>query len=286
MSTRPKRKANSPSAGKSLQEIDPSLTALARYRVPILDRTLDFIELLARQPEGLTLTGLTDGLKIPKNTVFRIASTLALRGYVERDEENKSYRISRKILALGHTALGGDRLLQVSAPVLASLRNATGETALIGTLAGSHGVVLDQVPSLHPVKVVVELGHAFPLHSAAPAKAMLAFLDPLSLARLESHLTFVRFTPHTITTQTEYARALQEVRTVGYALDQGEESESFRCAAAPVFDHHGHPVAALWISGPVDRLSPTALLQAAEAVKEHASRLTSRLGGSFPAACA
>ncbi len=129
MTTRPKRKANSPSAGKSLQKIDPSLTALARYRVPILDRTLDFIELLARQPEGLTLAGLTDGLKIPKNTVFRIASTLTLRGYVERDEEGKSYRISRKMLALGHTALGGDRLLQVAAPVLISLRNITGETA-------------------------------------------------------------------------------------------------------------------------------------------------------------
>lgn len=284
MTTRPKRKVNSPSTGTSLQKTDPSLTALTRYRVPILDRTLDFIELLAKQPEGMTLTGLTDELKIPKNTVFRIASTLALRGYVERDEESKSYRISRKMLALGHTALGGERILQASAPVLVSLRNATGETALIGTLAGSHGVVLDQVPSLHPVKVVVELGHAFPLHSAAPAKAMLAFLAPASLARLESHLTFLRFTPHTITTQAEYARALKAVRTAGYALDEGEESESFRCAAAPVFDHHGHPIAALWVSGPVDRLSAPALVHAAEAVKEHAARLTSRLGGSFPAA--
>lgn len=284
MPTRPKRKPNSPSAGTSTQKTDPPLSALSRYRVPILDRTLDFIELLATQPEGLTLTGLTDGLKIPKNTVFRIASTLALRGYVERDEESKSYRISRKMLALGHTALGGDRLLQASAPVLLSLRNATGETALIGTLAGSHGVVLDQVASLHPVKVVVELGHAFPLHSAAPAKAMLAYLDPASLARLEPHLTFVRYTPRTITTRSGYASALKEVRSVGHALDEGEESESFRCAAAPVFDHHGHPIAALWVSGPVDRLSPPALALAAEMVKEHAARLTSRLGGAFPSA--
>lgn len=284
MTNRPRRKANSPSTSSSLPTTDPSLPALARYRVPILDRTLDLIELLATQPDGMTLTGLTEGLKIPKNTVFRIASTLTLRGYVERDEESKSYRLSRKMLALGHTALGGDRLLQTSAPVLTSLRNTTGETALIGTLTGSHGVVLDQVPSLHPVKVVVELGHAFPLHSAAPAKAMLAFLDPESLARLESHLTFTRFTPHTITSKVAYASALKTVRAVGYALDEGEESESFRCAAAPVFDHHGHPIAALWVSGPVDRLSPTALVHAAGAVREHATRLTDRLGGAFPTA--
>lgn len=255
-----------------------------RYRVPILDRALAFIELLAKQPEGMTLASLTDGLKIPKNTTFRIASTLALRGYVERDEESKSYRISRKILSLGHAALGGDRLLQASTSVLLSLRNTTGETALIGTLAGSHGVVLDQVPSLHPVKVVVELGHSFPLHSAAPAKAMLAFLDPAPLARLEPHLIFTRFTPRTVSTRADYARALNQVRTVGYALDEGEESESFRCAAAPVFDHHGHPTAALWISGPADRLPPSKLARAGESVREHAARLTNRLGGALPTA--
>lgn len=282
MRTGHQRKTSSSATSSPLQKKEPSVAPLSRYRVPILDRTLDFIELLARQPGGMTLTELTEELKIPKNTVFRIASTLTLRGYVERDEESKSYRMSRKMLALGHSGLGGDRLLQASAVVLASLRNTTGETALIGTLAGSHGVVLDQIPSLHPVKVVVELGHAFPLHSAAPAKAMLAHLDPTALARLEPHFTFARFTSHTITTAAGYAKALREVRRVGYALDEGEESESFRCAAAPVFDHHGHPIAALWISGPVDRLSPAALVHAAEAVREHAARLTSRLGGTPP----
>ena len=60
--------------------------ALERYRVPILDRTLDLLELLSSQPQALTLTELTEALKMPKNSVFRIATTLTLRGYAERDE--------------------------------------------------------------------------------------------------------------------------------------------------------------------------------------------------------
>jgi len=80
---------------------------LDRYRVPILDKTLDLLELLVGHPDGLNVTELTGLLGTPKNSVFRIASTLALRGYVEREEKTKIYRVSRKLLSLGHTVLGG-----------------------------------------------------------------------------------------------------------------------------------------------------------------------------------
>jgi hypothetical protein len=89
---------------------------LSRYKVPILDRTLDLLELLSRHPEGLTLTAMTEALAMPKNSVFRIATTLTLRGYAERDEGTKAYRASRKLLSLGHAAVGGERLIQAAAP--------------------------------------------------------------------------------------------------------------------------------------------------------------------------
>ena len=41
---------------------------------------------------------------------------------------------------------------------------------------GNEGVVLEQVPGLHSVKFLVDPGHRFPLHTAAPGKAILAFL--------------------------------------------------------------------------------------------------------------
>lgn len=255
---------------------------LDRYRVPILDRTLDLLELLSRQTQGLTLTEMTERLRQPKNSVFRIATTLALRGYVDRDEADKTYRAGRKLLRLGHAALGGERLVQSAWPVLAALRDATGETALLGTLAGSRGIVLDQAPSLHPVKVVVEVGHAFPLHTAAPAKAMLAFVDDGQRERLIAQMRFERHTRHTLRTAAAYRRELASARRCGYALDRGEESESFLCAAAPVFDHRHAPVAALWVSGPTDRIGRARLPALAEEVRRHALQL-SRLLGFEPA---
>jgi DNA-binding IclR family transcriptional regulator len=251
---------------------------LNRYRVPILDRTIDLLELLAKHPEGLTLSAMTEALKTPKNSVFRIATTLALRGYAERDEATKIYRISRSLLALSHTALGVGSLLKASWPTLEALRDATGETALIGILAGAHGVVLDQIPSSHPVKVVVEIGCAFSLQTAAPAKAILAFLDEQEREVLVSGMRFVRHTKHTLATAEAYRAELETVRKEGVSFDRREESETYACTAAPVFDQRGRVVAAVWISGPSDRVTPKTLPQFAAAVKSQAFALSRRLG--------
>jgi IclR family acetate operon transcriptional repressor len=257
---------------------------LDRYRVPVLDRTLDLLETLAERPEGMTLTELTEALGIPKNTVFRSATTLSLRGYVDRDEATKRYRVSRKMLAVSHAAIGGARLLEAAGPVLRSLRDTTGETALLGTLSGSRGVVLDQMPSSQPVKVVVEVGHAFPLHTAAPAKAMLAFLPEEMCRRLVADIRFVRHTPRTITSARALFRELAAVRERGHAFDRREESEAYACAAAPVFDRAGDVIAAVWVSGPSDRVTAARLPALGRQVAAAAQALSAALGHTAAAA--
>lgn len=256
----------------------PMPPSLERYRVPILDKSLDLLEAMVGHPDGLTLTELTNTLKIPKNSAFRIASTLTLRGYVDRNEDSKRYSVSQKLLALGHNAIGGRRLIELAGPVLKALRDETKETALLGTLSGSGGVVLDQIASSHPVKVVVEMGHPFPLHTAAPAKAILAFLPPPQQIRLVDGIEFKTYTKTTIKTAAAYRRELADIGQTGVAYDRGEESLTYACVAAPVFDHKGSPVAALWISGPSDRVTPENMPGFGRIVRYHATALSAALG--------
>ncbi len=114
----------------------PKTDPRERYRVPILDRTLDLLELLAERTGGLTLTEMTEALAVPKNTVFRIATTLVLRGYAERTRPRRATG-SREACSARHHALGGEDLVRLAAPVLARLRDESGETALLGTLSGT-----------------------------------------------------------------------------------------------------------------------------------------------------
>jgi IclR family acetate operon transcriptional repressor len=128
------------------------------------------------------------------------------------------------------------------------------------------------------VKVVVEIGHTFTLHTAAPAKAMLAHWSSEAQKAFVQQMKFPKLSRHTITSATAFLAELKKVQSQGYALDRGEESETFACVAAPVFDHRGHPVASLWISGPSDRVTPRSLDKLGLKVKQLADQLSLRLG--------
>jgi IclR family acetate operon transcriptional repressor len=210
-----------------------------RYIVPILERALIILEALAKAPRGMGISELSRELGMPKNSVFRILTTLYSSGYLQRDDEGRIYSLSRKILALGYEALDELSLVDKSLDVMRELRDETGETVLVGALVGDHGVVLELVPSSQPIKFLVDVGARFPLHTAAPAKAMLAFLPERDLEAQVKRIVFRKFTPSTITSAVAFRRVLDEVRASGMAFDREEEMESLHCVAAPIFDHRG-----------------------------------------------
>lgn len=256
----------------------PAPTVSARYVVPILERALIVLETLAKNPQGMGISGLARILAMPKNSVFRILTTLCLSGYLTRDEDGRIYRLSRKILALGYEALDEHSLVEKSLDIMRELRDQTGETVLVGTLLGEEGVVLELVPSSQPIKFVVEVGTRFPLHTAAPAKAMLAFLPESEAEARIKKMRFRKYTPATISSAAAYRRVLGEVRGTGFALDCEEELESLHCVAAPVFNHRGYPIAALWITGPSYRFRRGDFSRIGESVRLAARRISARFG--------
>jgi IclR family acetate operon transcriptional repressor len=256
----------------------PTQSASPRYVVPILERSLIVLETLSKNPQGMGISELARILAMPKNSVFRILTTLYLSGYLTRDEDGRIYRLSRKILALGYEALDEHSLVEKSLDVMRELRDQTGETVLIGTLLGNEGVVLELVPSNQPIKFLVEVGNRFPLHTAAPAKAMLAFLPESEADARIKKISFRKFTSATITSAIAYRRALADARKTGLAFDREEEMESLHCVAAPIFNHRGYPIAALWITGPSYRFRREHFSRMGENVRQAAQRISARFG--------
>lgn len=249
-----------------------------RYHVPSLVRALQIFELLAVEVEPLGISEISARLDLPKNSVFRILTTLADYGYVHREPEQKTYILSRKLLVLGYAAVDGLNLIEKALGPMRTLCEATQETVLIGVLSGPQGVVLEQIPSPQPIKVLVELGHRFPLHSAAPGKAILAYLPALQRDAMVQRLKFPRFTSRTITRKADYVAELRRVRESGHAVDLGEEVEEIHCIAAPILNHRGEPVAALWVTGPRTRLNEGRFEIVRKAVMEQAAVVSERLG--------
>jgi DNA-binding IclR family transcriptional regulator len=226
----------------------------SKYHVPNLERALQMLELLAQHPAGLGITEISNLLNFPKNSTFRIAMTLLNFGYLNREEGMKSFTLSGKLLSLGYTAVSDQNLMEKSLDVMKELRDTVKETVLIGVVIQQKGVVLEQVPSLHSFKFWVDVGTQWNMHTAAPSKAILAFLPESEKIKICQSLEFKRFTSHTIANLNEFYKVLDDVKVKGYSTDSGEELEGMHCISAPIFDRNNYPVAAIWITGPMERL--------------------------------
>jgi DNA-binding IclR family transcriptional regulator len=249
-----------------------------KYHVPNLERALQMLELLAKHPAGLGITEISNMLDFPKNSTFRIAMTLLNFGYLYRETDAKSFTLSGKLLSLGYAAVSDQNLMEKSLDVMRELRDVVKETVLIGVIIQQQGLVLEQVPSLHSFKFWVDVGTHWNMHTAAPSKAIIAFLSDSEKVKICQSLEFKRFTAHTITNLGDFYTVLEEVKEKGYATDCGEELEGMHCVAAPIFDRNNHPVAAIWITGPLERLPVVAFEQMGSIVKDYAMRISHRLG--------
>jgi len=250
----------------------------SKYHVPNLERALQMMELLAQYPTGLGITEISNKLQFPKNSTFRIATTLLNFGYLNRDESTKAFTLSGKLLSLGYAAVSDQNLAEKSLDILRELRDILKETVLIGVILNQEGIVLEQIPGLYSFKFWVDVGTRFPMHTAVPSKAMLAFLPAKVKQSICEKLEFKKFTEHTITNLPDFYKTLDEVKKKGYSVDFGEEVDGMHCIGAPVFDRNGYPVAAIWVTGPSDRLPASMFDATGQIIKEHARRISQRLG--------
>jgi DNA-binding IclR family transcriptional regulator len=261
-----------------------SQSKLTRYQVPGLERGLAILEYLDQHPAGSTMIDAARDLRLPKNAVFRIASTLLHHGYLDRDEQTKRLRLSHKTLALGYGALGeGRSLVEQSLEQMRALRTATGETVCLSVLADGEGFVLESVPGRHLFRCTVDPGMRQPLHASASGKAILAHLPRNELETVLLQLRLVRLTPNTITKKKQLEEELRRVRDCGYALDRCEHIDGAMCVAAPVFDRLGHAVASLTVTAPAGRMPREKLSALGRIVRQHADGISARLGGSVRA---
>jgi DNA-binding IclR family transcriptional regulator len=266
------------SALKALAESPRKTCAGSRYKVPNLERGLMIMEHLMDHPRGLPQSEIAANLAYSKTSVFRVTMTLLDYGYLVRDPDSKSLRLSRKLIAMGNRTLGEDNVVVISQDVLKRLRDLIKETVLIGTLVEHELVVLGQVLGVHPFKFSVDLGARLPIHTAAPAKAILAYLPEGECRHIVEGLSFQRYNDRTLSNPGSFLRELEAVRQAGFALDQGEQLTGIHCVATPVLNRHGYPIAAVWTTGPADRLRQEDFARVGELLKTHTALISERLG--------
>lgn len=202
-----------------------------------MDKAIAVLNALESGPASLAQLVQSTGIARP--TAHRLAVALEHHRMVRRDARGR-FVLGPRLGELA-AAAGGDRLLAVAQPTITQLRDATGESAQLYRRHGDARVCVVSAERASGLRDTVPIGSALPMTAGSAAQVLLAWDDP---ERLHRALRSAKFT----------AATLALVRRRGWAQSVGEREAGVASVSCPVRGVGGRVVAAVSVSGPIERL--------------------------------
>jgi DNA-binding IclR family transcriptional regulator len=228
--------------------------------VGVLDKAVSILAALEAGPQSLAELVATTGIARP--TAHRLAVALEHHRLVARDLSGR-FVLGPRSSELA-AAAGEDRLLAAAGPALANLRDATGESAQLYRRQGDLRICVAVAERLSGLRDSVPVGASLTMHAGSAAQILMAWEDSEKIHRGVKN---ARFT----------AAHLAADRRRGWAQSIGEREAGVASVSAPVRSPNGKVIAAVSISGPIERLGRQPGRIHAAAVVATAERLTDHL---------
>jgi DNA-binding IclR family transcriptional regulator len=196
--------------------------------VGVLDRSMSLLGLLAAGPR--TLRWLSEASGLPRPTAYRLLVALEGHRLVARDASG-AFRLGPRLTELALAAGPELDLAALAGPVLASLHEATGESAQLYVRSGTLRLCVAARDAGTGLRDSVPVGALLPLDAGSGGKVLLAWsADP---AELDPELA--------------------AVRRRGWAASVAEREPGVASVSAPVLAA-GQLLGALCVSGPASRI--------------------------------
>lgn len=243
----------------------------------VVGKVVRILDCFSIENDRFTLAGLTRQSDLPKPTVLRLARMLCAVGMLEHD--GTEYRLGRRLYEFGMQVPRERILREFALPYMEELYEMSKQTVQLGIPSGAEVLYIQKMGGHRQLFSPSRLGDRMPLYCTAIGKAMLAHYTADEIEKVIAG-GLPRRTPRTIDGAQRLRRELETVRESGIAFEFEESCMGVACVGAPILDDFGRPVAALSISGPVQRFTPRRFASAvsrvagavAAAVSGHAGR--------------
>ncbi|KQU02727.1 IclR family transcriptional regulator [Rhodococcus sp. Leaf7] len=225
--------------------------------IGVLDKAVSVLHAVSTQP--CSLADLCAHTGLPRATAHRLAVGLEIHRMLARDSDGL-WRPGPALAELADTA--GDPVVEAASTVLPRLREITGESVQVYRIDGTVRVCVAAMEPPTGLRDTVLVGARLPLTAGSGAKVLLAWADPALQRAVLPDAAFGE-------------RVLADVRRRGWAQSAAEREAGVASVAAPIRGRDDRVVAAISVSGPIDRMGrrPGArwaadLLAAADAVQK------------------
>ncbi|MGW4124508.1 IclR family transcriptional regulator [Nocardia sp. NPDC004711] len=207
-------------------------------------------------PHHLTMgvTEIARRANLPKSTAHRLLSVLVEWEMITK--RGTEYSPGGRLTELAALSAQPDTqdLRRVALPYLLDLYEMTHETVNLCVLVGDDVLYVEKIHGHNCVNSPALVGVRLPAANTAVGKALLAFSETVVVDRAARNLRPA--TSSSISSPAQLDRELAAIRRTGIAYDRQETRPGLSCIAAPVRSWSGTVVAAVSISGSVQRFQP------------------------------
>ena len=229
--------------------------------IGVVDKSVTILAAVALAPRALA--ELVDATGLPRATAHRLAVALETHRLISRDADGR-FVLGPRIGELAATR--PDAVVSAAGPVLAWVRDECGESTQLYRRDGSERVCVAVAERTHGLRTTVPVGSRLELSAGSGAQVICAWSDPDTLTDTLARSEFT-------------ARTLAEVRRRGWAQSVAQREAGVASVSAPVLSPDGQLVAAISISGPIERLGRTPGIRFAPVLIAGARRITAALAG-------
>lgn len=225
--------------------------------VGVLDKAATVLSALEAGPA--TLAQLVSATGLARPTAHRLAVALEYHRLVARDMQGR-FVLGPRLQELASSA-GEDRLLSAAMPVLNALRDHSQESSQLYRRQGDQRICVATAERKMGLRDSIPVGATLSMKAGSAAQVLLAWEEP---ERLHRGLIGASFN----------ATLLSQVRRTGWAQSVAEREPGVASVSAPVRSPDGYVVAAISISGPIERMGRQPGRQHGPSVVAAANRLS------------
>jgi DNA-binding IclR family transcriptional regulator len=218
------------------------------------DRLIAVVEsFLTRPTQTLSQVAAASGMELP--TATRYLRQLVAHGWLERDDETRTYSLGVRMVEIGKAARTAHPLRQAVLPYMQDLLSRFDETVNLAIHQSGEVVIIEALESRRSIRRGATVGERDGWFVSSLGKSILAHLPEDQVLDLLAAHPPRRLTEHTFVTKEAILADLADVRARGFALDDEESEIGLKCVGVPLRDYHGRVTHALSISGPTERMN-------------------------------
>lgn len=235
-----------------------------------VERSLDILTCFIDKNE-LSLTEISKLVSLHKSTVYRLLNTLEGKGFLIKNITTEKYCLGYKIWELSTNMVAIDELSNIFLQEMKNLRDILNETVSLYVRNKYERIRIQSVESNQSLRRVAPIGEHLPLYVGASSKILIAYEKEKIQNDIFKYLESVQ----KINIES-FKKIVDDVRISGYATSFEERAVGAVAIACPIFNSQNKLIAALSISGPVNRLTKEKLDEIAPILKETCAELSKK----------